>query len=387
MSPVPLPSRMLVGGGVVKQVGSLVRELGLSRPLLVSDPFLGSNGIVKTVSNAMQNVKHDVFTDTIAEPTTDSIDKLRAALETGRYDSIVAVGGGSPMDSAKAAAVLAVHGGQMRDYKAPFQMNEPSLPIVAIPTTAGTGSEVTQFTIVTDSQTEEKMLCVGNAYIPAAAVVDYELTLTMPPRLTADSAIDAMCHAMEAYVSVKRNPHSQKLSLDALSKLSNNIRQACENPSDHKAREALMLGSNEAGIAFSNSSVTLIHGMSRPIGALFHVPHGLSNAMLAPAVTAFSVAGAVGHYADVARAMGMCASGVSNEDAAEALPKELFSLANELKVPSLKDWGVDEELFRKAIPTMAAAALASGSPNNNPRVPTQEEIESLYMTIFRGQLM
>lgn len=383
MASIALPKRMLVGGGTVKQLGGLLKELGLQRPLVVSDSFLASNGTVDKVSNALADLEHDVFTDTVPDPTTESVDRLRVRLEQG-YDSVVAVGGGSPMDAAKAAAVLAVHGGQMRDYKAPFQMDKPALPVIAVPCTAGTGSEATKFTIITDTETDEKMLCIGLAYLPLAAVVDYELTLSMPWRLSADTGIDAMCHAMEAYVSAKRNPFSQGLALSSLSKISKNVRRVCEDPQNHNAREQMMLASTEAGIAFSNASVTLIHGMSRPIGALFHVPHGLSNAMLAPQVTKFSVPGSVGHYADVARSMDMCRQGVSDEDAAETLSSELYSLNQELKVPSMKEWGIDERSFMNAIPEMARAALASGSPNNNPVIPTQQQIEDLYLDIWKG---
>lgn len=384
MASIALPRRMLVGGGTVAKMGALLKEFGLAKPLVVSDEFLASNGTVDKVCDALQDLRHDVFTNTVPDPTTDSVEVLRAAIAEGGYDSVVAVGGGSPMDAAKAASVLAVHGGRMSDYKAPFQMNAPALPVIAVPCTAGTGSEATKFTIITDSETDEKMLCIGLAYLPLAAVVDYELTLSMPWRLTADTGIDALCHAMEAYVSATRNPFSQGMALSSLGKISNNIRRVCQEPNDHDAREQMMLASTEAGVAFSNASVTLIHGMSRPIGALFHVPHGLSNAMLAPLVTKFSVPGSVGLYADVARSMDMCRQGVSDEDAAETLTEELLSLNSELKVPSMEEWGIDERTFMNAIPQMARDALASGSPNNNPVVPSQQQIEDLYLNIWNG---
>jgi alcohol dehydrogenase class IV len=371
---------MLVGGGSVRQLGALLSQLGVSRPLIVSDSFLASSqsGAVNSVVSALDKFPLEVFTDTISDPTTDSVERCRLAIQRGSFDSIVAVGGGSPMDTAKAAAVLYTHKGHMRDYKAPFLMDKPSLPLIAIPTTAGTGSEVTRFTIVTDSQSGEKMLCIGLAYLPFAAVLDYELTLSMPWRLTADTGIDALCHAMEARVSKKRNTFSDSLALSSLSKISKHLRKACYEPHNHIAREAMMLASTEAGMAFSNSSVTLIHGMSRPIGALFHVPHGLSNAMLAPKVTAFSLPGAVAEYAECARAMNMTPTGADDAQAAAVLPGALASLCMELKVPSMAEFGIPHSEFEKAIPMMAQAALASGSPNNNPIIPTQGQIEQLY---------
>lgn len=219
-----LPRAVLTGGGSVAQLGGLLSSLGLKRPLLVADSFLASpeSGAVDKVVSALNSSVSgfDVFTDTIPDPTTESVERCVNVLARGAFDSIVALGGGSPMDTAKAASVLHTHGGQMREYKAPFIMSQPSLPIVAIPTTAGTGSEATKFTVITDSETDEKMLCIGLSYLPIAAILDYELTLTKPFRLTADTGIDAICHAMEAYVSAKANPFSDGLARSAMRKLS-----------------------------------------------------------------------------------------------------------------------------------------------------------------------
>src|SRR6202011_326755 len=192
-----------------------------------------------------------------------------------------------------AIAVLAVHGGPMRKFKAPFQQSEPGLPIIAIPTTAGTGSEATRFTIISDEKSGEKMLCIGVAYLPRAAIVDYELTLSKPMRLTADTGVDSLTHAIEAYVSKLANPFADGFALTAMKAIWQNLPTACFEPQNRPAREAMMLAATQAGIAFSNSSVALVHGMSRPIGAKFHVPHGLSNAMLLPTVTEYSVSAAV----------------------------------------------------------------------------------------------
>jgi len=383
---INLPRSILTGGGSVGRLGGLLGQFGLRRPLVVADTFLASpqSGAVDKVVAAMAPHVDDfaIFTDTIPDPTTESVERCMDALTTGAFDSIVAVGGGSPMDTAKAAAALRAHGGRMRDYKAPFTLDKPSLPIIAIPTTAGTGSEATKFTVITDSETDEKMLCIGLAYLPIAAILDYELTLTKPLRLTADTGIDAMCHAMEAYVSAKANPFSDGMAAAAMAKLGKSLYTSCRAPSDATAREQMLLGSCEAGIAFSNSSVTLIHGMSRPLGANFHIPHGLSNAMLLPGVTAFSVHGAVGRYADAARLFGLSDAAATDEEAAMGLSHRLQAVASDLEVPTLGGFGVEEAVFRKAVPSMAAAALASGSPNNNPIVPDAAQVEALYHQIW-----
>lgn len=387
MASIALPRRVLVGAGKVNELGSLLSGFRLTNPLVVADPFFQNHSALESITSKLG--KHDVFFDVVPDPTTDSVNRCLEKFLSKDFDSLVALGGGSAMDTAKAAGVLAKYKGQMRDYKAPKLTDGESVPLVCIPTTAGTGSEVTRFTIVTDSATGEKMLCAGLAFLPIAAIVDYKLTITTNYRLTADSGIDAFCHAMEAYVSRKRNDFSDGLALTAISRIANNLRLACEQPDNQQAREAMMLAATEAGMAFSNASVTLIHGLSRPLGANFHVPHGLSNAMLAPTVTHFSLPGAVDRYAQVARAAQFSPSiGCSDEDAAESLPKGLSHLCRDLQVPLISEFGqhggVSEEDFTKVIPKMATDAIASGSPNNNPVIPTHEQIQAIYRNVYSG---
>ncbi len=382
---IALPRLMRVGAGASRLLPEVLGQLGLSRPFVVTDPFLAGNGAAATLTErlAAAGMKARIFSETVPDPTVTSVDAALAALQAGDHDCVVGFGGGSPMDTAKAVAVLARHGGPMRRYKAPHLQDEAGLPIVAIPTTAGTGSEATRFTIVTDESSDEKMLCIGLAYLPVAALVDYELTLTKPKRLTADTGIDALTHAIEAYVSRRSNIFSDGLALQAMGLIAPNLRRVWTDPGDRAAREAMMLGATQAGIAFSNASVALVHGMSRPIGAHFHVAHGLSNAMLLPAVTAFSAPGAVARYAACARAMGV-KCGASDEAAVEALVNELRALNDDLDVPSPQEYGLDAAKWEKLIPTMAEQALASGSPGNNPRVPDAEEIAALYREVWAG---
>ncbi len=279
-------------------------------------------------------------------------------------------------------SVLAANGGQMRDYKVPDEIPKAGPPIVAIPTTAGTGSEVTRFTVITDTETDEKMLIAGLACCPLAAIVDYELTLTMPLRLTADTGIDSLTHAIEAYVSRRASPYTDGLAKNAMGLIARHIRTACAEPDNRAAREAMMLGATTAGMAFSNASVALVHGMSRPIGAFFHVPHGLSNAMLLPEITAFSVPAALDRYADCARAMGIADEGEGSQGAVARLLDELRRLNRDLKVPTPREWGIDAGRYEELLPVMASQALASGSPANNPRVPTSDEIIALYRRVY-----
>ena len=380
MTTVMTPRLMLIGGGAVGEIGGVLKRLGVKNPLIISDAFMESSGVLAKVGDAItkSGLSFGMFTDTIPDPTDTVITLGLAALRAGNYDGLVAVGGGSPMDTAKAIAILEAGGGHIRDYKVPNLADHANLPIICVPTTAGTGSEVTRFTIVTDTANDEKMLIAGLGCLPMAAVVDYELTLSMPFRLTADTGIDALTHAIEAYVSKRATPVSDNYALTAMATLYRNVRQASFNPGDREARAAMMLGATQAGLAFSNASVALVHGMSRPIGAFFHVPHGLSNAMLLPLITAFSAQAATSRYADCARAIGVAEAGEGDQAAVTRLLDALGSLNRDLKVPNPKQYGIDQTKYFAILETMASQALASGSPGNNPRVPTQAEIVGLY---------
>lgn len=382
-SSIYLPRILRIGAGVSSQLAEVLLEMGLSSPMIVSDPFMAQCGYVDKIASGLEksNVEFGTFTDCVADPTTDSIAAAMESWQQGNFDSVVALGGGSSIDTAKALAVLAVHGGKMRDYKAPNPV-PIGVPIIAIPTTAGTGSEATRVTVVTDTETQEKMMCLGSGLMPTAALVDFELTMTMPYRLTADTGIDSLCHAMEAYISRKANAFTDTIALASMSSIARNIRIACDNPDNKAAREAMMLAATQGGIAFSNSSVTLIHGMSRPLGAFFHVPHGLSNAMLMPAVTEYSLPGSVSRYADCARAMDLASVSDSDADAGTKLLDGLYRLNSDLQVPSPKTFGISETDYADVITTMAEQALASGSPNNNPLIPEQFDIEQLYRKVW-----
>jgi alcohol dehydrogenase class IV len=384
MQKILLPSTIEIGGGAAGAAGDHIRQLNVLHPLIVTDAVLHKLGAAEKLRTCLQIAGYSsvpVFSDTIPEPTTDAVDCLVRAVSTGGHDCLLALGGGSVIDTAKAASVLAVHGGHMRDYKAPRNTSDAGIPVIAIPTTAGTGSEVTKFTVISDSLTGEKMLCTGSAFLPRVALVDYELTLTKPMRITADTGLDALTHAVEAYVSKKAGPFTDGIALSSMATIYANIRRVCANPQDRAAREAMMCAATEAGIAFSNSSVALVHGMSRPIGAHFHVPHGLSNAMLLPMVTAFSASAAMSRYATCARTMGISAA-TDNKQAVADLVAALVQLNADLAVPSLKQFGIEGDQFEDMIPTMVDQALASGSPANNPRVPTPAELAKLYRDVW-----
>ncbi|OLQ87855.1 alcohol dehydrogenase [Vibrio ponticus] len=382
---IVLPRIMHVGQGAALQAAEVLKTLQVNQPLIVTDKMMVQLGYVERIRQSLleAGIESSLFADTIPEPTAASIQAGVEMIKEGGFDSIIAIGGGSAIDSAKAISVVGKLGGQVRDYKFPVDVSTEGLPIIAIPTTAGTGSEVTRVTVITDEKSDEKMLCMGLGFMPQAALVDYELTLSLPPRVTADCGLDALTHAIEAYVSQKANLFSDAQALTAMRLIGQNLRMAYRQPDNGAAREAMMLGSTLAGIAFSNASVALVHGMSRPIGAFFHVPHGLSNAMLLPCITEFSTPNAEDRYADCARAMGVATPSDSDVVACQKLVAELRALNQELCVPSLLAYGIDKEKFLGLTKTMAEQALASGSPLNNPRVPSVEDMVELYNKVWQ----
>lgn len=383
-SKIILPQTLQVGAGASSEIGSILKSMGLHRPLIVTDKIMVQLGYINTVREYLNDVgiSSEVFDDTVPEPTVRSIQAGVDKVRGGNFDAIIALGGGSPIDSAKAISILGTYGGEMRDYKFPRIVDEPGLPIFAIPTTAGTGSEVTKFTIITDETTDEKMLCLGTGFMPTAALVDFELSLSVPARTTADTGIDALTHAMESYVSKKASAYTDTQAIAAMKLIGPNLRRVFHDGSDREAREQMMLGSTLAGVAFSNASVALVHGMSRPIGAFYHVPHGLSNAMLLPTVTEYSIPAAAERYADCARAIGIADSSDNTKQANQKLMEELYALNDELQVPTLEAFGVDREHFFSNLETMATQALASGSPSNNPRIPDVDEMIELYKKLW-----
>jgi len=385
------PRIMVVGGGAVRELPGVLAKLGLSRPLVVTDPYMVSSGLVRRCLEPMEaaGLHPAVFSDTVPEPTDVVIDAGAALLAAGSYDCLVGFGGGSPIDTAKAMTILASGrlsgaGAHMRDFKVPVAADAAALPVIAVPTTAGTGSEATRFTVITDTERGEKMLIAGMAALPLAAVVDYELTFTVPRRITADTGVDSLTHALEAYVSRRANPYSDVQAMAAMRLIGANLRTAYAEPDNARAREAMMLGAMQAGIAFTNSSVALVHGMSRPIGAHFHVPHGLSNAMLLPAITRFGLEAAEARYATAARTVGCALDRDSDAVAAGKLAEGLAQLNRDLDVPTPGAFGISKADWDARLEVMADQALASGSPANNPRVPTKEEIVALYGVVWSG---
>lgn len=321
------------------------------------------------------------FTDISGEPTDVTVNAGLAAYHESNCDCLLAIGGGSALDTMKAIAALSVRGGKISDcIGKPITEKLPFM--TAIPTTAGTGSEATRFTVITDTETGVKMLLSGTSLIPDCAIVDPLYTLTAPKGVTAATGLDALTHAVESYTSKKAQPLTDAMALSAVKRIFANLPVAYKDGGNIRARSEMSIAALEAGISINNASVTLVHGMSRPIGALFHVPHGISNAMLLEKCLSFSLDGAYGRFAELARAIGAADSSVDDKEAAAWLIIKIRELCDICEIPTLAEYGIKREEYYAAIGKMSADAIMSGSPGNTVKEVTEADIREIYGKLF-----
>lgn len=378
-----VPSRILSGAGALQAAQPVLGRMG-KKALLVTDAVMVQLQNAQKVQEALKScgVEYAIFSGVTGEPTDEMVEAgLRCYRENG-CDFLVALGGGSPMDTMKAIAALAEGGGQITDYMGKI-IDVPVPPMAAIPTTAGTGSEATQFTIITDTKRDIKMLLKGPVLLPQLAIIDPQFTLSAPPKITAATGLDALCHCVEAYTSRKAQTMSDTFALSAVRRIFKNLPAAFHNGQDEAARVEMSVAALEAGIAFNNASVTLIHGMSRPIGALFHVAHGISNAMLMEECLRFALPGGYARFADLGREIGAAAPEDSQETAAEKFLSAVSALTKELEIPTLEEYGISRESFFAAIDKMAHDAMESGSPQNTLREVSEEDVRQIYRRLWR----
>lgn len=382
-----VPEAIFYGRGSSEKVGAEAALRG-KKALIISDKIMDQLGYVSECRTLLQEagVKSEVYLGVASEPTDEYVAEALTLFQKEQCDMVISVGGGSCIDTAKAIAVLATNGGYIGDYMGGRKLaqNAP-VPHIAIPTTAGTGSEATDVTVITNSSNDVKMMIKQPAFMPSVAIVDPLLTISSPKNVTSATGVDALSHAIEAYLSKKAHPMTDTMAVSAMKLIVENILTAYNEGENVDAREAMSLGSLQAGMAFSNASVCLVHGMSRPIGALFHVPHGISNAMLLPAVLEFSQEACIDRLADIGRIFQPDNESLTREEAAEIAVQSVKDLCLKLNIPNLRGWGIDEEAFKAAISKMATDAIDSGSPGNNPRVPTQSELEELYHVCYEYQ--
>ena len=371
-----VPQEIIVGKGSLARLPEAAEKLGGKHGFIISGPHLNKMGIVASCSESLENagIKVDAYTETEGKPSVETVEKAAAAFCKSGADFIIALGGGSPMDVAKAVGVVARYGGSITEYEGGGRVPGDIIPLIAIPTTAGTGSEVTAFSVITDHSRNYKLTVFSYKLIPAYAILDPELLTTAPVSVAAACGIDAMVHALEAYISKDASPFSDAMAEKALELIGKNIRRYVADRTDIEAAEAMITGSLFAGIAFSWARLGDVHAMSHPVSAYFDVPHGVANAILLPTIVEYNALADCGKYLKLFNYISLTPA-----SEAEFEPFMLVDLLTELNeqlgIPgSLGEVGVTADKFD----AMADDAMKSGNIAVNPRSTTKKDVLSLY---------
>ncbi|WP_439487191.1 iron-containing alcohol dehydrogenase [Algoriphagus sp.] len=375
------PATSLIGGGAINQLPKLIKEFGIKTVLIVTDSYFMKSGLIDGISTSLSSagISSSVFFDVSPDPSLENVYHGLEKFISSKAELLVAVGGGSPIDAAKAISILVNNPPPLNQYMGYHKIKNAGIPVIAVPTTSGTGSEATKVAVITDVQMGVKMMIFDKNLMPAAAIVDYHLAKSMPRDLTAYVGVDTLTHGIEAFISKKSNPLSDPIALSCINLVGKNLASAWQFPDENEAREGMSIAAYQGGLAFTNSSVCLVHGMSRPLGAIFHLAHGFSNAMLLPTIVSFSLMGALEKYALISRTLGFSKLSDSDESAGTKLVNGLTELNKSLNIPSLGTSGkLDKRKFEMVLEKMAIDALSSGSPQNNPIIPTVDEIVNLY---------
>jgi len=378
------PTRLTFGAGSIDGLASLVRSFGGTKAFLVVDPGVKQAGLLDKITAPLQRdqLAFEVYDKVDPEPGLKLADNGCKLAKKAGCDCVIGVGGGSAMDVAKAVAILMTNGGKAEDYLGLGKIKKPGVPKIMVPTTAGTGAEVTFTAVFINEKTKSKGGMNGDPLYPEAALLDPELTISMPARITASTGIDAFTHAIEAYLSTQSHPISDMYALEAIELISHNLPKAYAHGGNLEARSAMMLGSLLGGKALATAGVGLVHAMAYPLGGMFGIPHGLANAVLLPYVIEYNLIGNPGKYAAVAEVMGYDTSDLPLREAASLVVEAIFNLNNDVGIPaSLSDLGISPD----RIPEMADIALTVTRPvENNPRKPTREDVIKVYQTAMVG---
>ncbi len=382
MSHFVIPNHTIVGTNVLSEAAPLLKKMG-NKAFIVTGRHVAVSDMMKQLTALLDENGIDcvIFDGITGEPTDTMIENGVEMLKSSGCDFIIGIGGGSPLDSAKAIAAMAVNEDSIADYNGK-EITGEILPLAAIPTTAGTGSEATKFTVITDSEKGIKMLLKGDVLVPKLAIVDSSFTVGAPKSVTSATGLDALTHAVEAYTSRKAFSMTDTLAVSAVKRIMKYLPIAYKEPDNSLAREQMSIAALEAGICINNSSVTIVHGMSRPIGALFHVPHGMSNAMLLKECLSFAVSGAYEKFANLGRETGVASDSDSDETAAEKFIDSLQNICDVCEIPTLEQYGIDRDEYYSKISKMATDAVASGSPANTVKEVTVDDCIEIYKKLY-----
>lgn len=378
------PSSSLIGAGAIHNIPHYIRRIHGQKALVVSDKGLVKTGTVAKILSVLDGAHADyiLFTDVKPNPAVSIVHAAYEAAAEHHCDYVIGIGGGSPLDVAKAVAILMTNGGDIRDYEGVNQSRKRGLPIIAVNTTAGTGSEVTRDYVITDEEKKVKMLMVDSHCIASLAIDDPDLMTDMPPALTAATGMDALTHAVEAYVCKSHFPYSDGLALEAIKLVALSLKQAVRNGHDLEARTNMCWAEYMAGLAFSNAGLGLVHAMAHQLGGFYNMPHGIANAVLLPHVMEYNASECKERYASVAAALGIQTAGMTCDQAAQKAIKYIFTLSAEIGIPSLKSLG-----FRpQDALTLSINATNDASFPDNPKEASVTDIQSIYLKAYEHAL-
>ena len=376
-----IPAVNIMGNGCLDEAMTAIRNYGFRKALIVTDAGLAKAGVAARIAEklALQDIESVIFDGAKPNPSIANVEAGLEVLKQHQCDFVVSLGGGSPHDCAKGIALCATNGGHIRDYEGVDQSSKPQLPLVAINTTAGTASEMTRFCIITDEDRHVKMAIVDRNVTPLLSVNDPELMVAMPKGLTAATGMDALTHAIEAYVSTAANPITDACAIKAMELISQNLRKAVQDGKDLTARENMAYAQFLAGMAFNNASLGFVHAMAHQLGGFYDLPHGVCNAVLLPHVQTFNASDCAARLTDVARALGVDVSGLSPEEGAQAAVAAIRTLARDVEIPAgLRDLGAKLD----DIPILATNALKDACGLTNPRRADQGQIEEIFRNAF-----
>ncbi|HAS8283169.1 L-threonine dehydrogenase [Vibrio vulnificus] len=372
-----IPTVNLMGAGCLKDAADSIKAQGFTKGLIVTDKILNQIGVVKQIQDLLseRHIEAVVFDGTQPNPTISNVNAGLALLKQNECDFVISLGGGSPHDCAKGIALVAANGGEIADYEGVDKSAKPMLPLIAINTTAGTASEMTRFCIITDEERHIKMAIVDKHTTPLISVNDPELMLAKPASLTAATGMDALTHAVEAYVSIAATPITDAVAIKAIELIQAHLRTAVAHGDDIEAREQMAYAQFMAGMAFNNASLGYVHAMAHQLGGFYDLPHGVCNAILLPHVQRYNAQVCPERLRDVAKAMGVNVEGMSAEQGAEAAIDAIVALAKDVGIPAgIRELGAKLE----DIPTLADNALKDACGFTNPKQATHEEISAIF---------
>lgn len=380
-----LPTTVECGVGISRGIGEVLGSYDVSKVFLVTDKGIKKAGLLEHIELSLQEHKitYDIFDEVEPNPSMESIMTGLDRLKAQNFDSVLAVGGGSSIDTAKGIAIMARNTGNILDYEGVGRVPNPGLPLIAIPTTAGTGSEVTASTIVTNSQTQFKAAVISPYLFPKLALLDPELTVKLPPNITAATGMDALTHAIESYTSKAANPISQALAIQAIRMISKNITNTYFVGSNVDSRESMLVASMMAGAAFAQSRLGNVHAISHTLGGVFNIAHGIANATLLPFVMKFNLLACPEQMRDIAQALGQDVGGIPLMQAAEKAVEFVIQLNKSLNIPSnIKELGVSLDV----LPKLVEDSMRSGNVLINPRLTTSDDIRMIIEKAYSGTL-